>query len=434
MLKYIKYFSLIIFLCNFIYISKANTATINSASCSQSDVQAAVNSASDGDTVLVPPGNCTWTGLDQLTVTNLGIILQGAGEDVTTITDNTNTGTGNEAIVISLSSGDNFRLTGFTFKGSPGSEGIIKISGTSKTWRMDNLEFDGITSRVFWIAGYTYGVIDNCNFHGATPPNCILIDCDNDTAWTRALPVGNEKMVYIEDCTFNYSNANPGNGAIDCRAGGAYCARYNTLTNIAMANHGFCQLYRSGIWMEIYENTFHATDPNAFIPIGYIRGGTGYIYNNAFTDTATNWNGGMAITTYRTCQGAGTNLCSSYGRCDGNNPLDGNQDGTGYPCKDQIGRGTDQGLYPFYEYNNTLRGSDTDFQIINYGGCSNPAQADQIKNNRDYFDDTQMPGYTAYTYPHPLTGASAPPGAPPPPGDGPPAPPFQYPPRKVDEG
>jgi hypothetical protein len=34
---------------------------IQAASCSQTDVQAAVDAASDGDFVLVPAGSCTWT-------------------------------------------------------------------------------------------------------------------------------------------------------------------------------------------------------------------------------------------------------------------------------------------------------------------------------------------------------------------------------------
>lgn len=39
----------------------ARASTIRAASCSQSDVQAAIDAASDGDTVAVPAGNCTWT-------------------------------------------------------------------------------------------------------------------------------------------------------------------------------------------------------------------------------------------------------------------------------------------------------------------------------------------------------------------------------------
>jgi hypothetical protein len=39
----------------------AEGATITAASCSTSAVSAAIGSASDGDTVLIPNGSCTWT-------------------------------------------------------------------------------------------------------------------------------------------------------------------------------------------------------------------------------------------------------------------------------------------------------------------------------------------------------------------------------------
>jgi hypothetical protein len=42
-----------------LYALRAEAATINAASCSSSDVQAAIDSASDGDTVVIPEGTST---------------------------------------------------------------------------------------------------------------------------------------------------------------------------------------------------------------------------------------------------------------------------------------------------------------------------------------------------------------------------------------
>ena len=39
---------------------------VTAASCSQADIQNSINSASDGATVVVPNGSCTWTGYVQL--------------------------------------------------------------------------------------------------------------------------------------------------------------------------------------------------------------------------------------------------------------------------------------------------------------------------------------------------------------------------------
>ena len=88
MIKYIKYFVLIFFSCYFIY--SANAGTINAASCSRSDVQTAINSAIDGDVVIIPAGNCRWTaGVSRnLESANMGIKIQGSGDQQTIIIKN----------------------------------------------------------------------------------------------------------------------------------------------------------------------------------------------------------------------------------------------------------------------------------------------------------------------------------------------------------
>ena len=117
------------------------------------------------------------------------------------------------------------------------------------------------------------------------------------------------------------------------------------------------------------------------------------------------------VTNYRSCQGIVDDQCARFGwdKCNGLSKLDGNLDATGYPCLDQIGRTSDmngdgiQDSAPLYEWNNTLNGADTDITIHRFGNCNNPSVADHIKENRDYYNDTKKPGYSPYTYPHPLT-------------------------------
>jgi hypothetical protein len=66
-----------------------------------------------------------------------------------------------------------------------------------------------------------------------------------------------------------------------------------------------------------------------------------------------------------------------------------------------------QALEPVYSWNNKLNGSN-----VNIGASNAPT----LQENRDYFNNTPMPGYTPYTYPHPLvTGVPAPPAPPAPP-------------------
>jgi hypothetical protein len=109
--------------------------TITACTCSQKDVQNAINLAKDGDTVQVPAGTCTWT--QTVTMGNQtkpkSMIIKGAGEGITTIVDDVPTGdqfimNGNltssatlaSFLYITTAAGKPFRLTGFTFTGPNG--------------------------------------------------------------------------------------------------------------------------------------------------------------------------------------------------------------------------------------------------------------------------------------------------------------------------
>lgn len=98
----------------------------------------------------------------------------------------------------------------------------------------------------------------------------------------------------------------------------------------------------------------------------------------------------------------------------GNNTafFDGGGAGThGYPCRDQPGRAPGQVLEPIYAWNNT--GLTTGIGSYNGGdpgNCNGMGIEYYIQSGREYFNDntTQRPGYTAYTYPHPLSDPIAP--------------------------
>ena len=54
------FFAIYIICC--MAVTKAYTATVTAKSCFLNDVQNAVNSTARGDTVIVPRGDCTWSG------------------------------------------------------------------------------------------------------------------------------------------------------------------------------------------------------------------------------------------------------------------------------------------------------------------------------------------------------------------------------------
>lgn len=66
------------FLALLILLFSANAfGQVNAATCNTSDVQSAINAATEGQTVQVPSGNCTWTS--GVTISGKGITVNGAG-------------------------------------------------------------------------------------------------------------------------------------------------------------------------------------------------------------------------------------------------------------------------------------------------------------------------------------------------------------------
>lgn len=67
---------LLVLLWNFPLTARAQTS-VNAATCNSTDVQTAINSATEGGTVVIPAGTCTWTS--GVTISGKGIVVQGAG-------------------------------------------------------------------------------------------------------------------------------------------------------------------------------------------------------------------------------------------------------------------------------------------------------------------------------------------------------------------
>ena len=86
-----------------------------------------------------------------------------------------------------------------------------------------------------------------------------------------------------------------------------------------------------------------------------------------------------------------------------------NNGGT-YPFRDQPGRVHNQVLAPNYAWGNS--GSALPSPLL----ITDESTTNVVQSGRDYFNNTAMPGYTPYTYPHPLnTSTGTPPQAPAPP-------------------
>jgi hypothetical protein len=415
----------------------AGGATWTTTSVSDTAVQAAVNSASNGDTIDIVSGTSTWyVGVQ---VTDKQLYIKGRGVDSTIIRDSVNTqyfvGV---AFYFSMLKTTPCRLSNLRINIAVpcnNTEGAIKIRGSTtgsnkeecSGWRIDHIVVDSLyTGRAISATnqngnGRFYGLIDNCQIYGRFNRTIqgVSVFGSIDSSWNQSLSLGTDSAVYIEDCTFNYAYIN--DGALDAYRGARYVMRNNTIYNTVIGHHGYDSDPRSVFSYEVYNNQYIS---NNGVNLFYFktRGGTGVVYGN--TGSGSGYNAAECqLTYYRscvcpTCPEEDTCTDPTYtingcdkGRCDGTNALDGNDSANGYPCRDQPGRSTNitidsQTYAPTYAWDNTnALGTAALFVIADGFGCSNPSIADHVKENRDFFN-AEMPGYTAYTYPHPLRNES----------------------------
>ena len=419
------------------------------ASCSSSDVQAAVDESSDGEEVLIPPGSCTYTTSVGVQITNKGIVITGAGIGVTNITNGIAAGRNFQA---NLQSGDpTFVLTGITFNGNgldTGSQPLISMNGGGlDAFRLHGLNFtdmQGTSISVNQSGLEVSGLIDNNTLQmnsGAGDKSIRLFGADGEDSapFARGLELGSEKFIFIEDNTFNYAGGE--DGALDAFGGARYVFRHNTVNETDVGHHGADSGNFRGVHScEIYENVMGKTSAGDILALSY-RSATGVAFNNTFTGNYSN----IGLSNFRSRQ----QDFPPWGQCNGSSSWDENQSGeSGYACLDQIGHtftessGGSNILNPLYLWSNSLDGSpmgvvvteasmenhikpDRDYYVEDaaFNGTSGigvgllsarPATCtpdvgywatDENKLYRCTSTDTWTLYYEPFTYPHPLQGA-----------------------------
>ncbi|MGH9642928.1 MAG: hypothetical protein ACRD3Q_10910 [Terriglobales bacterium] len=390
-------------------LSSYAATTIKAGTCGTADVLTAINSASDGDTVLVPACDpTTWTSGIRMCKS---LTLQGAGAGNTTIISNTSV----DPVfgVTNPCNGKTIRVTGFTFIDqlivSGGMINFFHCFGCVA--RVDHNTFIGnatTNGRAIGFIGSVTGVIDHNTVQDMGMKVSYTISGEpssntGDNSWTQAPSFGTNNAIYVEDNTISWVNHTD---QWDCDNGGRVVYRYNTFTKaVGLSgllggtgpfNHGYDSVPRSCFEVDVYNNTILGGGTRAI----QFRGGSGLIYNNIISGK---WdNAAFELDSYRSEAGSVGGAGNRYGNiCDGTQPVDGNTAGTnGWPCRDQVGRGTDngnpgaQGSYPIYSWNNCMTalgctpgGVDAVVPIPKqaYGGTPNYVSI-HIVANRDYYD------------------------------------------------
>ena len=342
------------------FVASSHGDVIKAKSLSQSEVQSAVNSASPGDTVVLPSGTQSWSG--QLRIEKKNITIKGAGAGSTIIN------AGSKTIYLSGESASGLRITGIEFRSG---NQVIYASGSGspkqavKNLRVDHCKFQGNYIVIETTGGAT-GVFDHNEFLNSY---AARLYGSNDPNPRPPYPLGTSDALFFEDniITAN-SSGNPPHW-IASNSHSKYVVRHNkfnyskSLWDIVDA-HGACEVKgRGSATWEIYNNVFNICP--TISRVIHLRGGQGVVFNNTFKG----YNAGKAITItdYALCNGSCTQSCTKL------------------PCPDLINHA--------YFWNNILEGK----AINPVNSCS-----DYIKLDKDYFT-YEMPGYKPYTYPHPLT-------------------------------
>ena len=351
----------------------AHASTVQASDCSSSAVQTAINSAANGDTVMLP-SSCSTTWNTGVTIPNTkGLTLNGNGAAIT----RGSLASGVPVIEVDINSSTSTRVTGFKFSDSQSSTGyFITVGGgneSSAKFRIDHNTFTGLSMLThIRVVSPIYGVIDHNTLTWSSNNEVIHYEAygPNSTAgWSNAVVPGSANALYIEDNTFtNQTSGNPayfwGGSAVQGYYGARTVVRHNNLTMAQIDMHGTAGMIGAR-WWEIYENTFSTQVANAnqdtYIDL---RAGSGVVFNNHQIGS----NGGGGYVKLR------------------------EEDTGAWPQLYQIGRGQNQTSDPAYVW-----GNDSSMHVGPSG---------TVTQGVDFFVSAK-PGYTPYTYPHPMvTGAA----------------------------
>ena len=390
--------------------SGAKAQTINAKSCSSTDVQTALNSASAGDTVTVPAGTCSWSGLSL----NKAISLQGAGIGTTNITV-----TGNNTITKQAAGIIRMANFSFSISGSGTTNVGFTVGGSWKNGQpivIQNNAFSVSNSSLFVINVAGGVIVSHNTFTGGWNDSFLHIyDVkDSEGSWTTADTIGNRDTKgtlnhYIEDNTFT-GGTNQGTDVDDA---GRVVYRHNTFTDSSFNTHGKDSSPVGVRHYEIYNNRFYNTgaqsnDCSAIANQNWaiwLRGGTGVIYNNYFDNLA------------GSCWGTKPEIKLSIRGAEDDRPQ-GTCGQVSHPVPRQLGQNYNGSSYftdPIYFWGNTGTGNESDGWAWN-NPCgftwSTFFQWGRDAINQSITGGTAKPGYTAYTYPHPLATGSVGTGTP----------------------
>jgi hypothetical protein len=414
-----------------LFSPRAPQTQIAATSCSLAAIKAAGESAPAGSTITVPAGTSTETaGVGFAVAPNVRIV--GPGGTGCVIIDAIDR-TGYDAGLMEISTpSEGFELSGITFRGngSPSTftyNGSIRIYGATKKLRIHNNTFENIGRTVILVSGQIYGVIDH---NKAMLPNGYFVrvnapdwggKSEGDGSWADDSNFGSEKFLFIEANTLTCPDAVSG-GVNDSYLGGRWVIRDNDVDGCGVQTHptGGSGRARGTRAFEVYRNTFRNTSGRCAFNGFFLSSGAGVFWGNTFSGC---WSHMVTLHSMRvppnnpynqTPVPGGWGFYQSIYDVNGafDMPGRGKSDllSGAFPSVRNETKGclvsptclVDQLTEGFYEWENVWANPGMG------GGKVSPYEGNIILAGRDYFVDTKKPGYTPYTYPHPLVTGTSP--------------------------
>lgn len=377
-------------------------ATYTAASCSSAAMNAAISSASNGDTVLVPPGTCTWSSTVS---TSKAISIFGCASPdypggcsgTTTITNSAD-----PAFLISNTAANFFRISGFTINSSDSTNEVISITGPATKFRVDHIAFKAGDCVVCTNtlqhngSGIVAGVVDHNTItdtgRGYFAQDIRTTDPTSHEglqAWSEYLANpssyagmnGGDKMVYWEDNTYHWDRYPSGaQGSLYGQYGGKVVFRHNHVYDWSYFVDAHGDNPDDGtIFYEIYSNDYHESD--TYLAQGaafYLRGGQHIVHDESLTLTG-DTGSPISLTVYSSADSTAHRINNTF---IWNNMVNGVAQNNTPVCTQPCSGNNVVSIAP--DTQGTLK-QDVNFFL-------------RAPSTGDVFA-----GYTPYTYPHPLT-------------------------------
>jgi len=300
----------------------AQATTISATSPSFAAVSAAISSAHNGDTVIVPAGTASWTSplvitkgitlKGQTTISNAGTSTASANDQ--TVIRNNNTVTSAPGLIsATLTASQSLRITGITFQVGTSTNvsntGIVTIrsqdTSPSMNVRIDDCHFDRVLGHNICILGWIYGVADHNLF--SCQQNAATFWLQEDAYGGKTLGhgayadypwFGTNKFFFIETNTIVGNGVLPTSGTIDSGFGARWVARYNCFINAKPGGHGTEGNSRGTRAKEVYNNQFHWTGSLGSESDSW-RSGSGLVHDNSYDGNNSGSGFFSAIQNYR---------------------------------------------------------------------------------------------------------------------------------------